>query len=297
MANSAKINVYNLFNITKNNYTWDQLKSEYKRLALIHHPDKPTGNKEFFHFVTENFKKLAKELQLRQAQKSHYELKKEYEHENKRTKSHMHSTPPMMTGNDRSEETFINKFNRLFEENKLPDDNDIGYADQMVPSSSVREDIDIKKMFKEEKVSNKTFNNVFEKHVTPSKAIVKFKEPEPIYYGLRGLSFSVLGENVNDFSSTGVSGKNTNIEYTDYMRAFKEERPPQATMRKQFKNEKEYQQYSDTYMKVPLTEKEHRRIAKKEHKDKKLEEVRLQNIIDRDQVIEQQYQRLQNLLR
>lgn len=287
--NSNKIDIYKLFSINKNDYSWDQLKSRYKKLALIHHPDKPTGNKEFFNFITESFKRLAKELQLRQSQKSHHEMKRDYEqdewgknNQNKRS----------VRINLEPDETFINKFNRIFEENRLEDENDFGYGDKMVASSANRDDIDVKRIFKDDKVSNKVFNSTFEQRVPPSRAVVKYKDPEPMYYGLRGMTYSVLGEQTNDFS-----GNNQNIEYTDYMKAYREGRPPTESSRRNFRNEKEYQQYSDTFMNIPLTEKEHKRIAKKEYKEKQLEEVRLRNIQDRDIQIEQHYQKIHNLLR
>lgn len=296
--NTNTIDIYKLFSINKRDYQWEQLKSQYKRLALIHHPDKPTGNKEFFNFITESFKKLAKELQLRQSQKSHHEMKKEYERDRDRDCDrdcdHNGSKKKPVRFKTDKNETFINKFNRVFEENRLDDDNDFGYGDKMVASTTNRDDVDVKRIFKDNKISNKTFNKTFEQYVKPSNAVVKYKEPEPMYYGLRGMTYSIIGEQTNDFS-----GNNRNIEYTDYMKAYREEslRAPAESFRRNFRNEKEYQQYSDTLMNTPLTEKEHKRIAKKEYKQAQLEEARLRNIQEKDILIEQHYQKIHNLLR
>ena len=43
-------NIYKIFNINENNYTWDELKINYKKLAIKTHPDKG-GDKFLFDFI------------------------------------------------------------------------------------------------------------------------------------------------------------------------------------------------------------------------------------------------------
>ena len=53
------LNHYEVLNVSKD-FTWDELKESYRKLAINVHPDKPNGNKELFNIITFSFKQLAK---------------------------------------------------------------------------------------------------------------------------------------------------------------------------------------------------------------------------------------------
>ena len=62
---SDKINSLRLFQLNEN-YTLDDLKTAYRKLALRTHPDRPNGNKEKFQVVTTCYFALIEKLKLRQ---------------------------------------------------------------------------------------------------------------------------------------------------------------------------------------------------------------------------------------
>ena len=73
--NMDTIDPYEVFNISKN-FTWNELKETYRKLAISTHPDKPGGNKDIFNIITYCFEKLALEYKKRESDLSHMELKK-----------------------------------------------------------------------------------------------------------------------------------------------------------------------------------------------------------------------------
>ena len=74
--NMENIDPYEVFSISKN-FTWNELKETYRKLAINTHPDKPGGNKEVFNIITYCFEKLAREYKKRESDLSHIELKKQ----------------------------------------------------------------------------------------------------------------------------------------------------------------------------------------------------------------------------
>jgi len=75
----SNITPYEILGLNKN-FSWDELKDAYKRQAKLVHPDKG-GTEQLFNLVTEAFKKLAYEYKLKEQDKQHYELKKNYQHQ------------------------------------------------------------------------------------------------------------------------------------------------------------------------------------------------------------------------
>ena len=72
----SKLNHYEVLNVSKN-FTWNELKDSYRKLAMNTHPDKPGGNKELFNIITYSFKVLANEYKNRNSNLDHHDLKKQ----------------------------------------------------------------------------------------------------------------------------------------------------------------------------------------------------------------------------
>lgn len=117
MAAEAGIDPYKILEVRKN-FTLDELKENYKKIALRVHPDKG-GNEYMFNLVTSCFKELMREYKRRISDVQHDELKTAF------TK-YSSQTAQQQKGPDRFN---LEKFNKLFEENKMPDVADIGYDD------------------------------------------------------------------------------------------------------------------------------------------------------------------------
>lgn len=279
MNNILQKSPLDVFNLSQN-YDWNQLKQSFKTLAIHTHPDKG-GNKHVFDHVTKCFKILAKKLKYKENNKTHQELKELHKYDD----NTLSYNRPNINPND-----FNSQFNKLFSENHFVDeDSQFGYGDEMDKSTSIRKDFTIENVFHKKDVSNETFNQTFNK-IVPSSSVIKYKEPEAMY-SIKNIHYTELGKQTDDYS-----GKSGNIQYTDYRIAHSESRTPTIDNRKKvFKSIKEYQQYSDKFIKKEPTKHEIDYQINKENKEKILEEQRLKNIEERDQRILQHYQKVSKL--
>ena len=272
-----------LFKLSEN-YTWNQLKDSYKKLALQNHPDKG-GDPEFFSYITESFQKLALEINKRDVDKSHFDLKDNYKKETNSFSNRFGISQPL-------NETFNTRFNKSFDDNKFIDEDiEFGYGSMMSASSKVREDININNVFGKSTVSSEKFNNTFETHVKPSNNVIKYKEPEALPSSSK-IIHSEIGNKTTDYSG---KTSNNNLSYTDFKVAYTEERVPTDSNRKQFKSVKEYQQYSDKKLKQGMSEKELLFKKKYEKLEDKREQERLLRISERDKKLEDYYERVSRL--
>lgn len=271
-----------LFNLPKD-YNWNDLKNSYKKLAVKSHPDKG-GNKDVFDYITKCFQELASDLKMKESNKSHSELKHNFKND-----VFTQLRPRFETDMD---ESFANKFNKMFDENKFVDEDiEYGYGEKMEKSTKNREDIDIRNIFRSEKVSSTKFNKAFEKKVPIKKDIIKYQEPEALHI-TKTIHFSELGNKTDDY--TGVS-ENKQLNYTDYMKAHSEERIPTDYKRKEFRNTKEYQSYSNKYIQESFTSEEIKNQQKAKKHEEKMENKRLFRVKDRDEKIEKYYDKVSRL--
>ena len=72
--NKSTINAYKIFKLNIQ-FTMDELKASYKKLALVYHPDRPSGNKEKFQVITKAYLTRLQELKLKKEEKTYQELK------------------------------------------------------------------------------------------------------------------------------------------------------------------------------------------------------------------------------
>lgn len=273
---------YDILGISKN-YTWDELKDAYKRQAKLVHPDKG-GSEQLFNIVTDAFKKLAYEFKLKQQDKQHYELKKNYQDEQPQTTFR----PPPQEGN------FHDKFNRLFDENKFEDDEEArGYGHMMAASSKQRDDIDIPQVMT--KFSKNKFNEIFEKQVPAGKDVIIYKEPEALVLSKK-LQFTEIGTSTDDFSTDTT--KKTGLQYTDYMKAHTTSRlvdPRSIQERKNYKSVEEFENERAERTKQQLTEEELRYQKEVQIRKEKEEQIRIKRVIERDERIDKHYQNTSQL--
>jgi curved DNA-binding protein CbpA len=329
------IDPYEVLNVSKQ-FTWIELKESYRKLAMNTHPDKEGGNKELFNIITYCFKKLAVEYKKREQDLPHHELKKQSsEYFNKITNDEIpHPSESLRVrgkdrygnggngnggnggnsdgqggsrgdtdnygddgGNGSEDELFSTKFNRNFEKCKVYDDEmDFGYGQKMDVSSKVREDINIEKLIKKNKIDNKSFNDIFNKSVPVNKQLVKYREPEPMLMA-KNLHFTELGAKKPDDYSSSVE-KNNNLAYTDYMKAHDGTRlidPSIINGKKEFKSVEEFQMYRDTKANKVLSKKELREQEKKRLNDEKSEAMRVERLGVYDKRIETSYEKANKL--
>lgn len=275
------LNPYDVLGVRKN-FEFDELKDAYRRIAKMVHPDKG-GSQHLFQMVTDCFRTLAQEYKMRTADRPHHELKKEAEHyyQNRSAQAPPYRAPPA------ADENFNDRFNRAFEENKLEDDNDIGYGAMMAPSSKNRDDIDIPRMFR--KFDANTFHTMFDKvTLDPSKEVVVYREPEALPLARKMQYTELGGDRPDDFSSTAEGTERRNLQYTDFKKAHTMSRlvdPRAVQQRKEYKNIEQYEAARANTLKKPETPEEIAWRMQKERAAQEAEQRRLERLKQRDGII------------
>jgi molybdenum-dependent DNA-binding transcriptional regulator ModE len=270
-------------------FTWDQLKDAYRQKAKLVHPDKG-GTQELFTLVTDCFRSLAEEYKRNVEAKSHSELKKAFTQETEATRI------TKRTDIDQDEE-FYKRFNKMFEENKLEDDETAtGYGHIMAESSAKRDDISIPMTMK--KYNNEKFNKQFEKHVPAGKDVVVYKEPQPLTLA-KTMAYTELGGKTDDFSSSVERGEKRGLVYSDYMRAHTTSRlidPRTVQQRIEYKNVEEYDMARAKALASGVTEDERKWQEERDELEQRREHERLERLKQRDHAISQHYERVNGLL-
>jgi curved DNA-binding protein CbpA len=291
------INPYEVLNVSKD-FQWNELKEAYRKLAMNTHPDKQGGNKDLFNIITHCFKKLADELKRREENKGHMDLKKQSnEYFHKMTNDTMpHPSEMMIKSNEKMS---TEKFNKNFEKCKLYDDEiEFGYGSKMEESTKIREDINIEKLIKKNKIDSESFNALFNKNVPVNKALIKYREPEPLILA-KTLQFTELGGKRPDDYSSSMEKTNANtLAYTDYMRAHDGTRlvdPSLMKNVKEFKSVDEYEAYRENKAKRTLSARELKAVELKKMKEVKAEEERLERLKLYDKKVEKSYEKASQL--
>jgi curved DNA-binding protein CbpA len=161
-----------IFNLHNSKYTEQELKLSYKKLAMRYHPDRPNGNNDKFQLITRFYNALMEDLKLKEEDKQFNELKMaSQDYITKQT-------------SDNKQNTKLNRFepklfNKIFEENRIEEDDD-GYT-KWIESNSLS-DKDIKKNNKlSGNFNSNSFNTTFEQEIEHPKDIVIYKIPEGLF--------------------------------------------------------------------------------------------------------------------
>lgn len=251
------------------NFTLEQLKTSYKKLALSVHPDKTPGNSDYmFKIVTKCYKKLSDEFKNRESDKQYNELKSDFIKNTEKAKKY--ENPDI----DLSKKFNIRQFNQVFDDNRIPTVTDSGYKEWM-DKNELKEAPDLGK-----NITKESFNEQFERYADETKDktnkyIIKYREPEALQMSKK-LNYIELGtENIDDYS--GENKSNRDLNYMDYRIAHSTTRlvdPTAVKDRKEYKTVGEYEK-SRTNIKK-LSDKELAYIEKKKHiellEEKKKEE-------------------------
>ena len=192
-------------------YTIEQLKRSYKKMALEFHPDRnknPNGT-EIFEAITDAYMECIESLKLRQQDKTCQELKmsaREYR-ENQESKPMMNQN---MVGRNFSQE----KFNQLFQENRTSRPEDSGYKDWLNEHENKSEEPEYDPQLTRN-FNSRSFNESFNNRVKPCKnEIIEYKNPRELFTD-GSESCELLGQTeIKNFS-----GHTKNIHYTDLREA------------------------------------------------------------------------------
>lgn len=206
------------------NYTIEELKSAYKRMAMETHPDRPGGNTEKFQLVTQCYMSLLERLKGQTPAKSAMDLRADaraaYTANTGSTGDGTSGSDPTGKGAARRKtqvpQKFINPdgqgfnvklFNKLYEENKIWDPNDDGYEDWLRKG-------DVDEIRKAPPVFSKSFNigifnSTFEDWKDQQRTardgsgqIQKYDRPQELISTSSGYTVLDGGEPIRDFTKS-----------------------------------------------------------------------------------------------
>ena len=197
----SEINPYKMLEVSRN-FTLEQLRANYKKIAMRVHPEK-IGNDYMFNLVTKCYKKLLKEHDSRQTKQEASDFGRDDNNE----------LFPKIDPKEAMRHFNIDRFNQIFETNKAKDVTDAGYTEWM-DHHQVKDAPVLQKG-----IDNNKLNSYFEKYADEvvdrsNKAMLKVKEPEPLLM-CNKIAFTELGtENIDDFSDENKSLRSLN--FMDY---------------------------------------------------------------------------------
>lgn len=198
---------YEILKIPKK-FTLEQLRKAYKKRALETHPDRNNGNGEQFDLVSEAYMTLLEEYKLKRDDKQYHELKEGSNDYMKKQDNYQMKNTKLGGQFD------INSFNKLYNEYRIEQPEDAGYADWIDKNQYDTDDIS-----KHPKLSRgfnlNLFNDTFNDEVKEDEEtqIVEYKTPQPLVSS-GNIHYSELGQkNIKNY--TGKSS----INYTDYREA------------------------------------------------------------------------------
>lgn len=278
------------------NFTLEDLRNNYKRIALRVHPDKEGGSEYIFKLVTDCYKSLLAELKLKQSDKQYSELKSSFNEYAETQSQRQYQNPAMQTPeiNANIGKRFsITRFNQVFEENREENIHDTGYK-QWMESQEVQDAPKIKN-----NISNEKFNTYFEKYASSQtdpkhKILARYKEPEALMM-VKKIGFTELGqESVDDFSGDNKSLKHLN--YMDYKLAHTTTRivDPNLVKRREYNNLDDIER--DRANIKQLTPRELAYIEKKKKAEEVKEQRRQQTQNHMDLKSAEQFQKLHKLM-
>jgi curved DNA-binding protein CbpA len=205
-----KLDPYQILKVSKD-YDEKSLKKAYLKVAMKAHPDRG-GSAQAFQQVSIAFTVLQKKLKERENNHMHNDLRdgsKEYvNNQSKTTKVNVNMT----------ENFDADVFNRIYDENKIPDVYDEGYGSWM--NSNPALESGQTKMFQNgfnKDMFNSTFDNYKREQSqrTPQNQLV-MRDPEVKISMANADSLMTLGQD----KITNFSGQSQNLNYTDYKQAF-----------------------------------------------------------------------------
>ena len=301
----SDIDALRLFQLQKN-YTIDDLKIAYKKLAMKTHPDKTGGKSEQFQLVTKCYMSLLEKYKNRESNKLFNDLKdgsKIYIEDQVRS---LMKNKHMESSNSESKHTldltenvdktkFDNKlFNKIYEQNKLWESGDDGYGDWFTSDKSDEAPEEIFGNKFNINVFNTTFEDYKEKLISQNGTIQEYKDPQELVSGSTGFTdIDIFARKINDFSKPlpVARGGKYDLAYTDLKTAYTNKGAfidPNSVEFKEYKNVDELKRDRSNIKYIMTPEQMHDYELKK-RKEIEEEEKRQDLIRQRDNVVSNTY--------
>jgi hypothetical protein len=283
-------NPWKILGLNKNDLNIANIKKAYKKNALKYHPDR-AGNEyqEKFQLITQSYIYLLAKANEKQDNEIKFSKKvnnSDYEDNINEDVQNIHIDKDNFD---------INKFNKIFEEYKIPSSYDNGYSDLMKQDTIKNNDDEIFGKKFNNQIFNEHFNKI--KNKKHDNSIIEYQEPNALDSSLNNLNHSILGmDNVEDFGCVNSN----NLSYTDYKKAHVDETLLIDINKVKYKtynsiDQLESDRSSISYNQSPEDKRRYEMMERKKIED---DNLRLQNQKNYDEMIQKQYKKLnQKMLR
>ena len=288
-ATKPKLDPYKILGISKN-YDEKTLKKAYLKAAMKTHPDRG-GTQAKLQLVSIAYTLLTKKLKEKDNSHSHQDLRnmsREY--------TQQQANQPMI--NTKMTDNFdVDVFNRIYEENKIPEVYDEGYGSWM--EKNTNPEIEQKKLF-QNGFNKDMFNATFEQYKKEQSQktgnqLVQYKEPEVRMSMKNQDSLMTLGQG----KITNFGGTTDNLSFTDYKQAFTDgsmlidTSSVDISDRSGSINQIKAQRSKISYTMTPEDEQ---RLALQKIEEQKAEQNRIQRLQVYDQKHGQAYEKIHSML-
>jgi len=284
------VNALRLF-LLNENFTLDELKRAYKKMALRTHPDRPNGNKEKFQLVTTCYFSLMENLKMRSQDKTFDRLRNDsrdyFDEQNKLSQKYRSGDKNPSPLFNKEDKQFNGKmFNKVFEDNKLYDPSEEGYDDWLKNG----DDTQAPKVFSN-KFNIDVFNNTFNdyKDTSTSQEIIEYKEPQALISCNKMQYTDIDQQGKKDFTK---SAENMNdLSYCDLKSAYTKQNNlvnPNSVKIKQYRDIDELE-HDRSNISFDMTPEQYRQKAIEKQHEEEEEYRRQQRIQQRDHMTENHY--------
>ena len=287
---------YNPFRILHLDYnaSEDDIKKAYRKFSLKYHPDRPNGNSKKFMMVTQAYVYLMEKIKQMKGNSSHNDLRNQAKNYFEEMESKRVSQPKQIDDIEDQmeigEKNFDqDKFNKIFEKNRMPTNYDKGYGGSWGDDSDNEEEVVMDKKF-----TLDVFNSVFQdqkkkrEERKPGRQMIAIEEPEAAISS--NLAYETLGQGeIGDFSSSHTD----NMAFTDFKAAYTKNNVleyDEKYNRGDYKNLDALVRSRDG-QNFDVTPEDQRFLDRREQRMKNQEEERIKNLMGYDQMAEQYHQR------
>jgi curved DNA-binding protein CbpA len=280
------------------NYTLDELKQAYKKMAMKTHPDKPGGNADQFQLITKCYMSLLEKYKNRESERQFGDLKKGSQSYLEDQQNSRMVNKKMVAGTVDKDKFDAKLFNKIYEQNKLWESSDDGYGSWFSSSDTNEPPTEVFGNKFNLNVFNSTFEDYKGKLTTQNGAIQEYHEPQELVSCATGFTdIDIYARKIDDFSKplpisgAGGSKSSRDLAYTDLKTAY--------TGRGAFidPNKVEYKTYNSVdelkrdrgNIRFDMTPEQMREYEMKKYREQEEEEKRRELIRQRDNMITNSY--------
>tara|TARA_A100001015_G_C15038882_1_gene738187 strand:- start:1537 stop:2403 length:867 start_codon:yes stop_codon:yes gene_type:complete len=271
-------NPYLILNVKRDDSN-EKIESEFKRLILKTHPDRG-GNSELFNLVKKAYNDIYYERKTNMGINNYNDFNSlKNEHINYK------ENQPKYENNSMSSRKFDkDRFNKIYDENRMNNLNDDGYGNWFKESVEINQPNNI---------NEGNFNKSFNKY--NNNLLQKFIIPEEIYAG-NNLDCEELGiKNIDDFTK-GFNINDNKLNYTDLKRALGgKEFIIDNTIKSEDRNIESYSSKRESCINE-VNELENNYYKQKEIEDKNYESNRMISLHQMDTEIAEHFSKVNNLM-